>query len=502
MAVGLSFRPWVVFRFGPGAPAAGAPYVGPERRGALRPSALAPSRSRLTDLSACLLFRFGDGAALLAVAAAQAWSAWPDTAGVAVAAAGALALAWSLAAASLYRLGARARIVDRWTRALAGFFLGALLMDIVLRALARDYLVWSLSWLALDLPLVLLLQLLWQARTNAWRRAGRLTPNIAIVGATAGAARLLERLTRTGEAAVIGVFDDRAGRVPRRIAGVPVLGDVDALLAHRLLPWVDRLVIAVPSRAHARVRQLLERLSELPNEIMLLIDAGGAAATEAAAQRLDRDVLARIAGVPSDWRRALAKRAFDLVVGSLALAAATPVMAAIAVAIRLESPGPVFFRQRRHGFNNEEFAVLKFRSMRAEAEDSCAARQVSADDDRITRVGRFIRRTSLDELPQLLNVLTGEMSLVGPRPHAVGMRTGESESARLVAGYAHRHRIKPGMTGWAAIHGSRGPVATAAEVARRVALDVEYIERQSLWLDLWIVLATLPCLLGDRGAVR
>jgi lipopolysaccharide/colanic/teichoic acid biosynthesis glycosyltransferase len=146
--------------------------------------------------------------------------------------------------------------------------------------------------------------------------------------------------------------------------------------------------------------------------------------------------------------------------------------------------------------------VWKFRSMRHEAADATASRQVSAGDDRVTRVGRFIRATSLDELPQLFNVMTGEMSLVGPRPHAIGMKTGETESARLVAEYAHRHRIKPGMTGWAAVKGSRGPLHDATDVRRRVQLDLDYVERQSLWLDLRILLVTLPVLLGDRAAVR
>jgi lipopolysaccharide/colanic/teichoic acid biosynthesis glycosyltransferase len=174
----------------------------------------------------------------------------------------------------------------------------------------------------------------------------------------------------------------------------------------------------------------------------------------------------------------------------------------MALAIRLDSPGPVMFRQRRHGFNNEEIVVWKFRTMRHEPAEEGVVRQVTACDDRVTRVGRLLRKCSLDELPQLINVLMGEMSLVGPRPHAIGMKTGEVDSARLVAEYAHRHRIKPGLTGWAAIHGSRGPVDTPEAVRRRVELDVEYIERQSFWLDLYILAMTLPCLLGDRAAVR
>jgi lipopolysaccharide/colanic/teichoic acid biosynthesis glycosyltransferase len=227
------------------------------------------------------------------------------------------------------------------------------------------------------------------------------------------------------------------------------------------------------------------------------------AADEAAAISRIADVpLAHISGPPSNDVRALAKRIQALVIGALALALAAPVMAAIALAVRLDSPGPILFRQRRHGFNNEEIVVWKFRSMRIEAQDNNARRQVSAQDDRVTCVGRFIRRTSLDELPQILNVLKGEMSLVGPRPHAIGMMTGEVESARLVAEYAHRHRMKPGMTGWAAIQGSRGPVDTPDSVRRRVALDVEYIERQSFWFDLYIMAMTIPCLLGDTKAIR
>src|SRR3712207_1054393 len=177
-------------------------------------------------------------------------------------------------------------------------------------------------------------------------------------------------------------------------------------------------------------------------------------------------------------------------------------MLVVALAVKLDSPGPVLFRQRRHGFNNEEITVYKFRSMRHDAADPTARRQVVDGDERVTRVGRLIRRTSLDELPQLFNVLKGEMSIVGPRPHPVGMLTGETETARLVAEYAHRHRLKPGVTGWAQINGSRGPVHTPEDVRRRVQLDIEYIERQSLWLDLYIVIMTLPRLLGDRHAVR
>ena len=179
-----------------------------------------------------------------------------------------------------------------------------------------------------------------------------------------------------------------------------------------------------------------------------------------------------------------------------------PVIAIVALIVRLDSAGPVFFKQRRHGFNNESIMVWKFRTMKHEATDERAERQVGRNDERVTRIGRFLRKTSVDELPQLFNVLRGEMSLVGPRPHAIGMKSGDVESALLVAEYAHRHRIKPGMTGWAAINGSRGALQTAADVARRVELDVEYIENQSFWLDMKIIALTVPRMLGDREAIR
>ncbi|MHB8530361.1 MAG: exopolysaccharide biosynthesis polyprenyl glycosylphosphotransferase [Caulobacteraceae bacterium] len=445
----------------------------------------------------------GDGAALASSAAVAVWTASGGASAPWAIVLQAGILIWSLHAVDVYGLGERDGLGRRSVRVLAGFGLAWAVIAILGWVFGRS----SMppipgAWFFIDLPLILVLHRLWQAKTADWRRQGRLTPNILIVGATESAGRLIERIGASGEAAVLGIFDDRSSRAPTEVAGVKVLGDTAQLVGHRLLPFVDRVVIAVPARAQARIAHLMATLDSLPNEIMLLVEQEGQAGELAAFSRISRSVLQRMAGKPADERRALVKRAQDVIVGAIAVTVAAPALLAVAIAIRLDSPGPILFRQRRHGFNNEEIVVFKFRSMRAEAADAEAGRQVRARDERVTRVGRFIRKTSLDELPQLFNVMKGEMSLVGPRPHAVGMRTGEVESAKLVAGYAHRHRIKPGMTGWAAIHGSRGPLATAAEVGRRVALDVEYIERQSFWLDLWIMLATIPCLIGDRRRVR
>jgi Undecaprenyl-phosphate glucose phosphotransferase len=487
-----------------------APKLRSDRRGPFRPDTLASARNRISGAALARIVRGCDIAAM----AVMAWLSLSLTQAdgplgaplglvLAYAVAGGL-VAWALKAADAYRFGPGEPLMLHIVRTAGGFVIAALLGSVLLSLVkpAGELIAGLALWWATSFALAWLAHLGWWLSVRKWRKAGLLTPNVVVVGATAKAEKLIQTLLETREAAVLGVFDDRLGRAPDAICGVPVLGDTQAMLSHRIMPYVDRVVITVPSTAQARVRQLIERLHVLPNDISLVLEFDAARGSSRALSRLAQSPLAQVSGRAHDEARASWKRVQDLVIGSVILVAAVPLMAAVALAVKLDSPGPVLFRQRRHGFNNEEIVVWKFRSMRTECADCSASRQVSHDDDRVTRVGRFIRRTSLDELPQILNVLKGEMSLVGPRPHAIGMKTGETESARLVAEYAHRHRIKPGITGWAAIKGSRGPVNTPADVRRRVALDVDYIERQSLWLDLYILLMTLPCLLGDRAAVR
>ncbi|HEX2559717.1 exopolysaccharide biosynthesis polyprenyl glycosylphosphotransferase [Phenylobacterium sp.] len=470
-----------------------------ERRGSSRPARLAPTRIRLQGRAVAAVFQAMDAmaVALVTLGVALRW----DVLAFAVAALIGVA---GLGLFKAYHFGWREGLVLHLSRAAVGLLLAggtsflALAPFLPAPDVGRAMLSWT-GWTALTL---IALHALWWASIRRWRRNGRLTPNIVVVGATEAADRLVAAVLKNREANILGVFDDRLDRAPDHVRGVRVLGDTHAMLGHRIMPYVDRIVITVPGQARERVRQLMERLRVLPNEIALLVEGGDAVGEAADFARIADVPLATISGVPRDAWRAFNKRAQDLVVGTIALILAAPVMLLIALVIRLDSPGPVLFRQRRHGFNNEEIVVWKFRSMRHDRADPKAAQQVMPGDERVTRIGRFIRSTSLDELPQLFNVLAGEMSLVGPRPHAVGMKTGDVESARLVAEYAHRHRMKPGMTGWAAIHGSRGPVDTPEAVRRRVALDVAYIERQSFWLDLYIMAMTIPCLLGDRAAVR
>ena len=342
------------------------------------------------------------------------------------------------------------------------------------------------------------LHTLWWGLVDRWRRQHWLTPNIVLVGATTRAEHLINEAIARQNINVLGIFDDRLNRSPLAVLGVRVLGNTEALLNHRILPHIDLIVVTVDPSATARVREIMNRLSVLPNAITMMVDQEEESARVAAVAHLADAPLAPLGRPMDPDRKAVGKRVQDLVIGIPMLVLSAPLLAMAALAVRLDSPGPIFFQQRRHGFNNEEIMVRKFRTMRHELADARAERQVTANDDRVTRVGRILRKTSLDELPQLINVMRGEMSLVGPRPHAVGMKTGEVQSAALVAEYAHRHRIKPGLTGWAAINGSRGPLHNPADVKRRVALDVEYIERQTLLLDLKILAADRAAAAGGQ----
>lgn len=490
------------------APAAAAGGGRQARRGPFRPEAWLNTRERNAARLAAHYFRAIDALALTAVTLLCAWASSPvslaqsPVAAVLPFALGAMATLWLMRSFGLYRFS-RHRDPSLHLAAVSAVAATGGVATTAAGLLFGEP-VWSAYaiWTGLAAVTLYGLHMGWTDLIGRWRRSGVLKPNVVIVGATRHAEELIRQALERRDLNVLGVFDDRLARSPSAVEGVPVLGPAEALLGHKITPFVDRIVLAIDPRAHARVRDLTARLSLLPNEVTLLVDPHGENEQTLALDRLASAPLALVEGPVDDDRRAFHKRLQDLILGAVALVILAPLMAVIALLVRLDSPGPIFFRQRRHGFNQEEIVVWKFRTMRHATADATASRQVTHDDERITRIGRILRSTSLDELPQLLNVLKGEMSLVGPRPHAIGMKTGQIESARLVAEYAHRHRIKPGMTGWAAIKGSRGPLHTAAEVRQRVRLDVEYVERQSFWLDLWIMAVTVPVLLGDRVAVR
>lgn len=350
---------------------------------------------------------------------------------------------------------------------------------------------------------LLVLHGLYHTQIKRLHNKGALAPTIVMLGATESARRLIEENAKTRELNILAIFDERLARAPHNIHGVPVIGKIEDLLAWDKLPYVNRIVVTLPGMAESRKQVFLEQVKLLPNRIAFVVDEFEN--LDHVQQRLTQIAevgMREVTGNPKGGAHTAIKRLMDIGIATLALIGLSPILAVIAIMIKKDSPGPVLFKQPRHGFNNRVFNVYKFRSMRNDQADLKAAQQTVAGDARVTKIGRFIRKTSIDELPQLLNVIKGEMSLVGPRPHAIGMRTEGKDSMELVAEYAHRHRVKPGMTGWAQINGSRGPLHDGDDVARRVELDVEYIERSNALFDLFIMFKTLPVLLGDSENIR
>ncbi|MBL8590490.1 MAG: undecaprenyl-phosphate glucose phosphotransferase [Methylobacteriaceae bacterium] len=323
---------------------------------------------------------------------------------------------------------------------------------------------------------------------------GRLERRTVVVGGGEPAEKLLKDLAaqRHSDVRIIGVFDDRSDdRAPDVVAGYPKLGSVDDLVEFARYTRVDLVIFALPISAEQRLLAMLRKLWVLPIDIRL-------SAHTAKLQFRPRSY-SYIGDVPvldvfdrpiADWG-VVVKWAFDKIVGALALAALSPVLALVAIAVRLDSRGPVFFKQKRYGFNNELIEVYKFRSMYVDQLDAGAARLVTRDDPRVTRVGRFIRKTSLDELPQLINVVfKGDLSLVGPRPHAVHAKAADRQYDEVVDGYFARHRVRPGITGWAQVNGWRGETDTPEKIQRRVEHDLYYIENWSLAFDVYILMIT------------
>jgi Undecaprenyl-phosphate glucose phosphotransferase len=340
--------------------------------------------------------------------------------------------------------------------------------------------------------------LLWSGRfvlyrlTRRWSTAGRLAERVAIVGAGPLARRLLRHINASNaDIQVLGVYDDDAASLPERCMGHPILGRVDDLVEHLRSEGLDTVIIALPAAADHMVAATLRKLSLVPVNVRL---CPGELALRLGAMRASHMgglTLLNVIDHPlRDWKW-MVKSIEDRVLSFLILAMISPLMLAVALVIRLDSPGPVLFRQKRYGFNNELIEVLKFRTMRHEMSDANAERLTQRNDPRITRVGAFLRRTSLDELPQFLNVLRGEMSIVGPRPHALAAKAGGLLYPEAVKHYDARHRMKPGITGWAQVNGWRGETDTVEQIRKRVEHDLYYIENWSLAFDLRIILRTI-----------
>jgi len=337
-----------------------------------------------------------------------------------------------------------------------------------------------------------------------WTRQGRLDRRTVVVGAGGSGEALIGALAgqRDSDVRIVGVFDDRGDdRSATSCNGVPKLGTVDDLVEFARHTRVDLVIFSLPVSAENRILQMLKKLWVLPVDIRLAAHTNKLRFRPRAYSYIGHVPVLDIFDRPiADWDVVM-KWLFDKIIGSLVLIGVAPIMLLIAVAIKLDSKGPVLFKQRRYGFNNKFVEIYKFRSMYVESTDADANKLVSKGDPRVTRVGRFIRKTSLDELPQLFNVVfTGNMSLVGPRPHAVAAKAAEHLYDEAVDGYFARHRVKPGITGWAQINGWRGETDSREKILRRVEHDLYYIENWSILFDLYIVLRTPFALIRGEGA--
>jgi Undecaprenyl-phosphate glucose phosphotransferase len=259
----------------------------------------------------------------------------------------------------------------------------------------------------------------------------------------------------------------------------------------------DDILIAIPWNERETILKLVEGLADTPCTIYLDGDQSLRVLAGASLNESHHPLGYEIMGPPISTTQRIAKRLLDLVGASLALILLSPLMLLAAIAIKLDTPGPVLFRQRRYGDNRDTFQVYKFRTMTLEGSQA-PFRQATAGDARITRVGRWLRRTNIDELPQLVNVLEGSMSLVGPRPHPVAL---DDRFMPLIGAFARRYRIKPGITGWAQVNGHRGETDTIEKMRARVEADLFYMRNWSLWLDLRILLLTLVSMAAYRNAV-
>jgi Undecaprenyl-phosphate glucose phosphotransferase len=334
-------------------------------------------------------------------------------------------------------------------------------------------------------------------------KQGGFVQRIAIVGGGEAAEDALEYLKRSKDQQIeiVGLFDDRQDtRSPAAIQEHRKIGRISELADYARSNRVDLIIVAIPMSAEQRLLKILKSIWELPVDIRISAVSSELKLSPSAYSYLGELPLLNVFERPLRGWHGFLKDIMDRVIALAAIMILSPVMLLVALAVKFESKGPMIFKQKRFGFNNEMIEVFKFRSMYTELSDANAAKLVTKGDPRVTRVGRIIRKTSLDELPQLFNVLRGELSLVGPRPHATQAKAAGTLYDQVVEGYFRRHRVKPGITGWAQVNGWRGETDTREKLEQRVKHDLEYIDQWSLGFDLYILAKTPFSLLKTESA--
>ncbi|MBL8352203.1 MAG: undecaprenyl-phosphate glucose phosphotransferase [Burkholderiaceae bacterium] len=374
---------------------------------------------------------------------------------------------------------------------LAGFGYGTRSLDLFDR---NVILVWAIATPVLQLLAVRLghRALRHQAADPRNRRSA------VVIGAGALGVKVARSLSHGPAQGVdfLGYFDDRAdARVHAETTGQR-LGTLHDAAPYIRTHGVKEVFITLPLGSQPRIIELLEHLQGTTASIYFVPDVFGISIIQGRLQDINGVPVVGICETPFTGINRLVKRVSDIVLASLILVLIAPVLLAVAIGVKLSSPGPVIFRQKRNGLDGEEIVVYKFRSMTT-MDDGSVVRQATKGDPRVTPFGAFIRKTSLDELPQFINVLQGRMSIVGPRPHAVA----HNEMYRqLIKAYMVRHKVKPGITGWAQVNGHRGETDTLEKMQARVEYDLEYLRNWSLALDLVIILRTVKSIWADAKA--
>ena len=293
-----------------------------------------------------------------------------------------------------------------------------------------------------------------------------------------------------------GFIDDRCGERLGNSLAAPVVGDLTNVAEYAKANDISRIYIALPMASQPRILKLLDDLRDTTASIYFVPDLFIFDLIQARVDRVNDVPVVAVCETPFYGVNLLLKRLSDIVLSGLILTLIAPIMLGVAIAVKLSSPGPMLFKQRRYGLDGKEILVYKFRSMTV-AEDGDKVVQATRNDQRITRVGAFIRRTSLDELPQFINVLEGKMSIVGPRPHAVAHN---EQYRKLIKGYMMRHKVKPGITGWAQVNGYRGETETLDKMEKRIECDLDYLRNWSLRLDISIIIRTALLVVKDSNA--
>ena len=334
-----------------------------------------------------------------------------------------------------------------------------------------------------------------------WSASGRLRRNVAIIGVSDLSRRLIEgvRRAQNTDMHLVGIYDDT---VPANSvhAGVPVLGRVADLLEHGRENSFDTIVVAGSVQEANHVQNVCSQLSSAIADVYLMTDVAGHNLGSPIFGAVCDRVVVLIRRRPLDDWQIVQKMLFDRLGSLAAIAMLSPVLLGIALLVRMSGPGPIVFRQARVGFNNKTFICFKYRTMHHDRCDDGEISQATRHDPRVTWIGRWLRKLSLDELPQLFNVLRGDMSLVGPRPHAPATKAGDRYFQDVVADYAVRHRVKPGITGWAQVNGWRGETRTVEQLQSRIDHDFHYIENWSMFLDLKILFLTVARELKSKTA--